>query len=310
MALRQMGHPRIFAEKTMESIPHYYHCATKGFKHSILFANVLEFIAGMNRIAFCQARTSLEFPVIVIAFCLMDNHVHFILYGMREDILRWMALYHRLTMTWQKKHRDGSPITETWEYDAWQIADKEDLKEKIAYVFRNPMAAGQAVVPTNYRWSSAGLVFAAGPAASGRAIREMSSYECRKVFQTRIDLPGDWIMMPDGLIWPGCYTQYQEVERLFGQPTSFLFALNQRIEAKVNQEMETSSLSLPDYDITRMAQKAASEQYGSPEIETLDLNQRIVLCGQLVKRPGVNLKQLARVFNIHPDELKRIFGRQ
>ena len=115
--------------------------------------------------------------------------------------------------------------------------------------------------------------------------------------------------MPDGMIWPGCYTQYQKVESTFGQPSSFLFALNQRIEAKVNQEMETPSLSLPDYDITRMAEKAASDQYGSPGIETLDLSQRIVLCGQLIKRPGVNMKQLARIFNIHPDELGRIFGR-
>ena len=293
----------------MESTPQYYHCATKGFKHSILFANVREFIAGMNRIAFCQARASLDFPVIVIAFCLMDNHIHLILYGRREDVLKWMALYHRLTMTWQKKHRDGSPVSETWEYDAWRIMDKDDLREKIAYVFRNPMAAGQGVVPTNYKWSSAGLVFAAGPAASGKTVREMSSYEFRKVFETRIDLPGDWILMPDGLIWPGCYTQYQKVERLFGQPSNFLFSLNQRMEAKVNQEMETSSLSLPDYDITRMAEKAASEQYGTSEIEPLDLSQRIVLCGQLVKRPGVTLKQLARVFNIPPDELGRIFGR-
>ena len=292
----------------MEAKPHYFHCATKGFKHSILFASVREFIAGMNRIAFCQARSGQEFPVIVIAFCLMDNHVHFILHGMREDVLKWMALYHKLTMIWQTKHRDGSPVPEAWEYDAWRIMDKEDLKEKIAYVLRNPMAAGQAVVPTNYRWSSAGQVFAAGPAATGRSVREMSSYEFRKIFQTRIELPGDWILMPDGLIWPGCYTQYQQVERLFGQPASFLFALNQRVEAKVNQEMESTSLSLPDYDVTRMAQKAATEQFGSPEIEILDQSQRIVLCSLLVKRPGVGLKQLARVFSIHPDELKRIFG--
>jgi len=304
----QTGRPRNFVEKTMESKPHYYHCATKGFKHSILYASVREFVAGMNRIAFCQARSGREFPVIVVAFCLMDNHVHFILYGRREDVLKWMALYHKLTMIWQTKHRDGSPVSEAWEYDAWRIVDKEDLKEKIAYVLRNPMAAGQAVVPTNYRWSSAGLVFSAGPDVTGTPVREMSSYHFRKIFETRIELPDDWMLMPDGLIWPGCYTQFQQVENLFGQPSAFLFALNQRVEAKVNQEMAEHSVSLPDYDITRMAQEAAKEQYGSPEIETLDLSQRIVLCGLLVKRPGVNLKQLARIFNIPPDDLRRIFG--
>ena len=49
-------------------VPHYYHCATKGFDHSILFADTREFIAGMNRIGICQARLQEE-KVIVIAFC-------------------------------------------------------------------------------------------------------------------------------------------------------------------------------------------------------------------------------------------------
>ena len=120
------------------SIPHYYHCATKGFDHSVLFADTREFIAGMNRIGICLATLQETAKIIVIAFCLMDNHIHFILYGTREDCNKWMSLYHRLTMIWQKKHRDSDSVDELWEYDAWQIMDQEDLKEKIAYVFRNP----------------------------------------------------------------------------------------------------------------------------------------------------------------------------
>lgn len=48
-----------FPKKTMKtSTPHYFHCATKGFDHSILFADVREFVAGMNRIGICQAQES------------------------------------------------------------------------------------------------------------------------------------------------------------------------------------------------------------------------------------------------------------
>lgn len=135
------------------SIPHYYHCATKGFDHSVLFADTREFIAGMNRIGICLATLQETAKIIVIAFCLMDNHIHFILYGTREDCNRWMSLYHRLTMIWQKKHRNSDSVDELWEYDAWQIMDQEDLKEKIAYVFRNPTVARMGVVPGGYRWN-------------------------------------------------------------------------------------------------------------------------------------------------------------
>ena len=78
--LHFVRHYHIFKKKTMgTSTAHYYHCATKGFDHSILFADVREFIAGMNRIGICLAMLRTDHPVIIIAFCLMDNHVHFIL---------------------------------------------------------------------------------------------------------------------------------------------------------------------------------------------------------------------------------------
>ena len=64
--------------------PHYYHCATKGFDHCVLFADLREFIAGMNRIALCTAKLKESLPVIVIAFCLMDNHLHVILYALSQ----------------------------------------------------------------------------------------------------------------------------------------------------------------------------------------------------------------------------------
>ena len=149
------------------STPHYFHCATKGFDHSILFADVREFVAGMNRIGIYQAHLK---DVIVIAFCLMDNHVHFILYGTREDCLKWMAMYHRLTMIWQSKHREGNPIDEEWEYDAWRY----DLA-RVLYGFQT---GGETV-----RLSASATIFAESECRSQRqpadVSREYLSARCR-----------------------------------------------------------------------------------------------------------------------------------
>jgi REP element-mobilizing transposase RayT len=290
-------------------VPHYYHCATKGFDHSILFADTREFIAGMNRIGICQARLQEE-KVIVIAFCLMDNHVHIIMYGTREACLKWMALYHRLTMIWQGKHRDGAPVNEEWEYDAWQIYDTEDLKEKIAYVFRNPTVARMSYVPNGYRWSSAPLVFADSSAQTigGKKVGLLSIYESRKLFETRAILPEDWIVLPDNMIWPGCYTDSKRVEKLFGHPRAFLFFLNQNVEADINQEMYQGSLSLPDADVIQMAKEQSVKLFGTDVVSSLDLTSRIQLCKVVKKKSGTSLKQLARIVQVPLAELKKIFG--
>ena len=289
--------------------PHYYHCASKGFDHCVLFADVREFIAGMNRIGICLARLQQEAPVLVIAFCLMDNHVHFILYGTREHCFKWMALYHRLTMIWQKHHRDGAPVDEPWEYDAWQIIDSEDLKEKIAYVLRNPTVARMGFVPGGYRWSSASLMFSdvSGQKANGRLIGTLSTYESRNLFGTRLILPEDWIVMPDGMIWPGCYTDYQRAERLFSHPRSYLFSLNQNVETAINQQMYQETISLPDQDVYQMAKALSTELFGKADVALLDLESRIQLTRQLKKKSGSSLKQLARIVHIPLKDLKTIF---
>jgi REP element-mobilizing transposase RayT len=74
---------------------HFYHFATKGLEDDILFGSVEGFIAGMNRIALCLCRLGKEHLVIVICFCLMDNHVHFILYGTEEDCILFMETINR-----------------------------------------------------------------------------------------------------------------------------------------------------------------------------------------------------------------------
>lgn len=261
------------------SIPHYYHCATKGFDHSVLFADTREFIAGMNRIGICLATLQETAKIIVIAFCLMDNHIHFILYGTREDCNRWMSLYHRLTMIWQKKHRNSDSVDELWEYDAWQ-------------------------------WSSASLVFSDNTAAieSGRRIGKMSTYESRNLFSTRTILPEEWIVQPDGMIWPGCYTDFKRVERLFEHPRAFLYSMNQSVEVEVNRQMYQGTISLPDTDVIRMAREHAKAQFGTDQFDGLDITSKIQLCKEIKKKTGANVKQMARVVRLPFAELKKIFG--
>lgn len=285
---------------------HYHHCATKGFDHSILFLNEQEYIAGMNRIGICLAAV---FGVQLIAFCLMDNHVHFILYGTKADCLKWMNLYYRLTMIWQGHHRSEGVVDEKWLYNAWQIVDPDDLRQKVVYVHRNPTVAAMWLIPSGYRWSSARLIFADSTDLLSQKIPigGLSRYEIRKRFETKILLPADWFMLADGMIWPGCYTRTDLVERLFGHPWKYLYELNQQVESGINLEMWGNRISLPDHDAVKIASTEALRRFGVSDLEMLDVQQRIILGKALRKKTGANVKQLSRILHIMQADLKSLF---
>ena len=290
--------------------PHYHHCATKGFVKTVLFLNAREFIAGMNRIAFCLASIRKKHQLKIICFCLMDNHVHFILYGTREACLAFLQLYERLTGIWLLNHREGFHIEENWEHDAWLIPDRENLQEKIVYVHRNPLVAGIRCTPAGYRWSSANLLFQdhSFSKSIGRRLGDHSIYEKRKILETKIQLPDDWLLLPDGLIWPGSYTEYELEEKVFGNIGRYMFSLNQKVEAHVNQEMLSDSVSLPDGDIRKMVVAISVELYAVDDLQLLSLGQRIELCRRLRKKVWAGSKQLARVVGVPPKELKEFIG--
>lgn len=292
------------------SHPHYFHCATKGLEKTVLFQDAREFIAGMNRVAFCLASIRQKYVLTIICFCLMDNHVHFILHGTREACMEFMRLYERLTGIWLANHRDGFHIEENWIHDSWLIPDRDNLQEKIAYVHRNPIVAGIPLSPAGYRWSSANLPFSDHTFIKSicKCLGGYSVYEKRKMLETKILLPDDWLLLPDGMIWPGSYTNYQLMENVFGSIGRYLFSLNQKVEAHVNQEMMSDSVSLPDGDIKKMLTAISLELFAQEDLQLLSLKQRIDLCRRLRKTVWANSKQLARVVGISPKDLKEIIG--
>ena len=91
----------------------------------------------------------------VLAYCLMPNHVHFILVPAHEDGLRAaMADAHR-RYTRRVNFREG------WRGHLWQdrfhsfVMDGAHLRAAIPYVEDNPVRAGLCERAAAWRWSSA-----------------------------------------------------------------------------------------------------------------------------------------------------------
>ena len=289
---------------------HFYHFATKGLEDDILFGSVQEFIAGMNRIALCLSRLGPDHPVIVVCFCLMDNHVHFILYGTEEDCVLFMERYKQATELWLRHHGGDNLPGKFWQIGHWPIPDKDRLRTTIAYIHRNPTAAGMAVSPAGYRWSSASLLFADNIwiQSFGRRMGSLSIYERRRILNSKTELPDDWILLPDGMIWSGNYVSTQVMERQFDSVRDYQFVLNKRVEDEVNLEMYSQQISLPDRDIKSRARDLAGKLFRCRQIADLNVQQRVQLARLLKKETGASAKQTARIVRLKLTELEPVLN--
>ena len=132
----------------------FYHLFSDGFRTDVLFEDKLAFIAGMNIVALCFFRCNVS----ILAFCLMDNHVHFILYGTKEDCLKFRDKFIHKYGIWHSNRHSGK-IHETIDFDIKLMDDERYILNSIAYVLRNCIAAGYGYCASDYPWSSGGLYF-------------------------------------------------------------------------------------------------------------------------------------------------------
>lgn len=91
----------------------------------------------------------------VLAYCLMPNHVHFVMVPSQGDGLRAVLADAHRRYARRVNFREG------WCGHLWQerfhsfVMDERHLQAAIPYVERNPVRAGLCEAPSEWPWSSA-----------------------------------------------------------------------------------------------------------------------------------------------------------
>ena len=281
----------------------YYHCCSKGLAREILFKSDEEFIAGINRIAICIV-LSLKAgrSVAVLAFCLMDNHFHFILYGTEADCNAYVADYKKLTAMWISKHR-GTALMEKIETGCWFVPQYK-LGEKIIYVLRNPVAAGLRVTAQGYRWSSAYYMFNDWKPDSFVMASDLSARALNKIFSSRETVPGKWIIVGE-MVWPPSFFNVKAAEAPFKSIGSFMFDLNNgNIDKEAEEEMMEGNFSLPDAEVRIRAVQYGISNFRKDSVSKCSADERLTIARLLKAELKCNAKQLARVLRLNPEDLR------
>ena len=293
-------------------IKNCWHFSTDGNAVDAMFEDEDDFVAGMNRV-FVVVQ---GYHVVILAFSLMDTHLHFILYGTFEECNRFMHEYVRQTSWYvSRTHHeanklDGVPIRHQ------PVEDDFYLKTVICYTLKNAPVGGIMFNALDYPWSSGPLYFKRpGLWSSPRWMDDMEGpspmgiVKHRQTLRTRKDdLARHGHRMVGPLVFPGEYVAYEIVERIFKTCKSFNYFLCITREEDVDARGGSISLlSIPMQEMRQHKNEVCQELFGTKSVKSLSTEQRLRLARTLRRRYNSSFKQIARLSGLVYEEVKDLF---
>ena len=309
--LSNLGLDRPFSKGQIISVRNCWHFMTDGNDVDFLFCDETDFMDGMNRVFI----VSKSFDVIILAFTLMDTHVHFILYGEFDECNRFMHEFIRRTSQHiSSRHGETSKLRDV--HIRHQVIDNDQyLKIAICYTIKNAPVGGLPYNALDYPWSSGPLYFRhKGLWSSPLWINEINKAESinqlgvrngRTVLKSR-DVSGEGRMIK-GIVFPGEYVAYETVEQLFKSCKAFNFYMGISKEKDVDEKGGVISyLSLPLQEMRQHKTECCQEMFGQKSIKKLDTSKRLMLAKRLKSRYNSSTKQIARLCGLVYDEVKNL----
>lgn len=286
-----------------------WHFSTDGKAIDYLFKDDSDFLAGMNRIYFVSKR----FNVTILAFALMDTHIHFILYGEYGQCHGFIHEYIRRTSIYLsnihgEKHKLGDIHV-----SCQIITDDLYLKTAICYVVKNPPVGGMHYNAYDYVWSSGSLYFRrkgkwTSPIwMSGgffHPLGDATQKYLKKTFHTNELLPAE-TLVHEGMIFPGEYVAYELVEKLFYSYKNYNYFMCVSRENDIESRGGAiSRMTLPIQELRQHRDELCRTFFNVDNTHYLDMAQRLRLAKSLKAKYNSSVKQICKVCGLVYDEAK------
>ncbi len=311
---------------------HFYHICTDGDSIPWMFRDEKDFIAGVNRIGICYLLTE----VTILAYVLMDNHVHFVLYGNILQCKKFINLYKNLTGRWIKIRYGISDYLRLLPTEIIMIESEENLLNTIAYIDRNAAVAGYRYMVNEYPWGSARYMFkdnrymikdeyymsgnisdmpsedkllmGCNKFTTARKYRLISSFsfrERRQLLKSNVIFPDNWTVDSNGMIVPTLFLDFRKTESYFKSSSRYSFYLTRKLEGLINKQLESAQkVFLPDKEMRAIVSKIASQKYGTATVRELDISARLYIARQLRYSYAATVKQISRMLHLNKSALE------
>ncbi len=278
--------------------------STKHLEKQLWFRDDEDFTVGMNFVAVQLACTP---EVVICAFILMSNHVHFVLASEREDAERFIYGYMQRYSTYFKRKWGIKSLLHRKGVDIRQIPyENEAVERAVAYVQMNCVAANICSNPTQYSWGTGNSFFNATQ-LSGKPLKSYSERARERILHSNCKyVPLNWNISPEGFIDPREYVDVRSVEALFRTPSRMGFFLNTSSKARKRIEVEGNLPAFRDQTILVAAPELLKSLYHRASFQELTEVEQAEFMRQIRFRFSADVNQIARVCGLSYAEAARI----
>ena len=295
--MRSFGERERSCETTFQKCLPCWHTYTSGKDTPVIFVNDNDLALVMNIIA--QAAYLFSGKVVIIAFAVMNNHLHFVLSGDAHWINEMMSFI-------LKRIKRAFGLSKPPTITSKPIEDVQSMRNHIVYVHRNGYVANHNYTPFSYPWGSGAYYYM--PERTGTAFADVSSIENRSMFRSRdVKLPPNWQVL-DGHITPPSFCAIELGMSMFRDAHHYFSMVSKNVEAYAGIAVDIDDGEfLTDQELFSQIQKVVREKYRLGSVRELSNAQKLDLARTLHYDYRSSNGQIRRVLGLSQYDVDQLF---
>jgi len=290
-------------EASFSSVGTWYHLFTSGKVIQAFLKDEEDFRYCVNLLAICCKEYS---DLVLVAFAIMDNHIHLVLSGELSVINLFFATFRRRLARYLMV-RYSFVLPKSFSPSIKVISDLKGLRNAIVYVNRNGYVAYPEFSPFSYPWGSGFCYFNVEPKANRLSC--MTRDAQRKLMKSRIsEAMEDVLIMDNGAIVPSSFCRIRFGMAMFRDAHNYFNLLSKGVESYsgIATDIEDGEF-LTDQELFDELNRILKSKYSGLYIRDLSSAQKLDLARQLHFQYKSSNGQIRRLLNISQYDLNALF---
>ena len=285
----------------------FFLISTEHLENALWFRDEEDFIAGMNYVAIVAFAHK---NVVVLAFILMSNHVHFVVYGELEDVKKFIRDFTARYSKYYGKRYGVKNFLRRNDIDIRELRiETDDVKKAVAYVLMNCVAANICSHPSQYPWCSGNVAFQVVKPV-GTKLGDYSARKLRSILHSAESfLPKNWLISEQGYILPQNYIPAESLEKLFRTPHGMNYFFNSSSKAKKNLSPDDNLPAFTDQTICHALPELLRNLFRKRSFSELTPEEQTECLRQIRYRFSADITQAARTCGISYSEAAKLVDR-
>lgn len=284
----------------------FWHLCTPGIYTCDFLRDELDFEVAMNIVAIVAAIVP---GIKIITFELMRNHIHFIIAGSKENVIKFFDLFKEKLSKHYIRNNRYQEIKGISMNDPIYLESLKALRNEIVYVNRNGYVVNPQTTPFSYEWGCNTYFFN----TLTKSIKEihyngLTRDQKRKILHSRALILPDSYTIIGNIINPMSYCAIEEGESYFKDAHQYFNLLSRAYEAYSETANRMGDQIVLTADELYSAAVDLAKQTGNiSNPRNLCGEDKIEVAKILKTKYHANNNSLRRILNIDDSTLSELF---